>query len=128
MSTAKKQNIAVQNSLYQGDAYPFTKTHFDTQHHVEKFLDLSQATAIGKFMILLTLKLVMSPKLPLSAPDYGKEIEAGIDGFMSRYADNMDTNGIPVSNFHEYKYVKMNSAVIIPKGQIEKLELPAFYL
>ena len=49
-------------------------------------------------MILLTLKLVMSPKLPLSAPDYGKDIETGIDGFMSRYADNMDTNGIPVSN------------------------------
>ena len=59
-------------------------------------------------MILLTLKLVMSPKLPLSAPDYGKEIEAGIQGFMSRYADDMATNGIPVSNFHEYKYVKMN--------------------
>ena len=56
-------------------------------------------------MILLTLKLVMSPKLPLSAPDYGKEIEAGIHGFMSRYADNMDTNGIPVSkrSVHEYK-------------------------
>ena len=48
-------------------------------------------------MILLTLKLVMSPKLPLSAPDYGKDIETGIHGFMSRYADNMDTNGIPVS-------------------------------
>jgi len=89
--------VAMKND-YQGDAYPFTKTHFDTQHHVEKFLDLSQATAIGKFMILLTLKLVMSPKLPLSAPDYGKEIEAGIQGFMSRYADNMDTNGIPVND------------------------------
>ena len=105
MAWPSSSNIAVQNSLYRGDAYPFTKTHFDTKDHVEKFLDLSQATAIGKFMILLTLKLVMSPKLPLSAPDYGKDIETGIDGFMSRYADNMDTNGIPVSNFHEYEYV-----------------------
>ena len=30
--------------------------------------------------------------------------------------------------FKEIRYVKMNSAVIIPKGQIEKLELSAFYL
>ena len=47
-------------------------------------------------MILLILKLVMSPKLPLSAPDYGIDIENGINGFMSKYADSLDKHGIPV--------------------------------
>ena len=65
---------------------------------MEAFLDLDQATAMGKFMIVLILKLVMSPKLPLSAPNYGHDIEAGIQSFMKKYADNLDKNGIRACN------------------------------
>ena len=90
--------VAMKND-YHGDSYPFIKTHYDTQDQVETFLDLTQATAMGQFMIVLILKLVMSPKLPLSAPDYGKDIEDGIQSFMSKYSNNMDTHGIPVLFF-----------------------------
>ena len=89
--------VAMKND-YHGDAYPFIKTHHDTWSHVEAFLDLDQATAMGKFMIVLILKLVMSPKLPLSAPNYGQDIEAGIQSFMNKYADNLDKHGIRVCN------------------------------
>ena len=81
---------------YLGDVYPFIKTHHDTRSNVEAFLDLDQATAMGKFMIVLILKLVMSPKLPLSAPNYGHDIEEGIQNFMNKYANDLDTHGMPV--------------------------------
>lgn len=88
--------VAMKNH-YPGDSYPFTKTHYDTEDQVETFLDLSQATAMGQFMIVLLLKLVMNPKLPLSAVDYGRDVEAGIAQFMNKYSTNLDSHGIPVS-------------------------------
>ncbi len=91
--------LAMKNN-YQGDYYPFIKTHYDTEDQVETFLDLSQATAVAQFMIILILKLVMSPKLPLSAPDYGTDIQAGVLDFMGKYADNLDKHGIPVSSLY----------------------------
>ena len=88
--------VAVKNE-YKGDFYPFTRTHYDTQDQVKTFLDLTQATAMSQFMIVLILKLVMSPKLPLYAPDYGEDVHNSIQSFMAKYATNLDTHGIPVS-------------------------------
>ena len=70
---------------YHGEVYPFSNSHYDTQSQVDLFLDLSQADAMAKFMVVLILKLVMSPKLPLSALDYGTDVEQGINHFMGTY-------------------------------------------
>ena len=70
---------------YHGEAYPFSNSYYDTESQVDIFLDLNQATAMAQFMVVLILKLVMSPKLPFSAPDYGSDIEQGIDHFMSKW-------------------------------------------
>ena len=67
---------------FHGEVYPFSNSHYDTQSQVDLFLDLSQADAMAKFMVVLILKLVMSPKLPLSALDYGTDVEQGINNFM----------------------------------------------
>lgn len=74
---------------YHGDAYPFIRTNYDTKNHVEAFLDISQAEKMAQFMIVLMLKLVMSPVLPLSPHQYGKDIEKGIQNFMGKYADTL---------------------------------------
>ena len=67
---------------FHGEVYPFSNSHYDTQSQVDLFLDLSQADAMAKFMVVLILKMVMSPKLPLSALDYGTDVEQGINNFM----------------------------------------------
>jgi len=70
---------------FHGEVYPFSNSHYDTQSQVDLFLDLSQADAMAKFMVVLILKMVMSPKLPLSALDYGTDVEQGINNFMEKY-------------------------------------------
>ena len=67
---------------FHGEVYPFSNSHYDTESQVDIFLDLNQATAMAQFMVVLILKLVMSPKLPFSAPDYGTDVEQGIQRFM----------------------------------------------
>ena len=69
---------------FHGEVYPFSNSHYDTKAQVDNYLDLNQAAAMAQFMIVLILKLVMSPKLPFSVVDYGRDVEAGIQHFMGK--------------------------------------------
>ena len=75
---------------FHGEVYPFSNSHYDTKAQVDNFLDLNQAAAMAQFMIVLILKLVMSPKLPFSVVDYGRDVEAGIQHFMGMKSLSFD--------------------------------------
>ena len=87
--------VAMKND-YRGDAYPYINTKYDVEEHVHAFLSLKQAAAMAQFMIVLILQLVMSPKLPLLASDYGLDIKTGVHNFMAEYADDLSKQSIPV--------------------------------
>lgn len=88
--------VAMRNN-YQGDFYPYFNTNFDTKSQVEQYLDLNQATSMAKFMVILTLKLAMSPKLSMSPLHYGLDVQEGMHKFMAKYADNLSQHGIQVN-------------------------------
>jgi hypothetical protein len=91
--------IAMRNTHFEvGDSYPFINTHYDTSYHVETFLDLRQAASVGKFVTNLILQLVMSPKLPLLASDYGQDVNSGVQLFMAKHADLLATHGVQVKD------------------------------
>ena len=75
---------------FHGEVYPFSNSHYDTKAQVDNYLDLNQAAAMAQFMIVLILKLVMSPKLPFSVVDYGRDVEAGIQHFMGMKSLSFD--------------------------------------
>ena len=87
--------VAMRND-YQGDFYPYFNTNFDTKSQVQQYLDLNQATSMAQFMVILILKLAMSPKLALSPLDYGMDVKVGMNGFMEKHADKLSQNGIQV--------------------------------
>ena len=89
--------VAMRND-YQGDIYPYFNTNFDTKSQVEQFLDLNQATSMAQFMVILTLKLSMSPKLGLSPLDYGLDVQEGIERFMGSYADILSHHEVQVQD------------------------------
>jgi len=83
---------------FHGEVYPFSNSHYDTKAQVDNYLDLNQAAAMAQFMIVLILKLVMSPKLPFSVVDYGRDVEAGIQHFMAKHATSLSDHGVEVQD------------------------------
>lgn len=86
--------VAMKNHNAATDLYPFTKSDWDTKSHVETYLDLTQAASVAKFIVILILKLVSSPKLPLSAADYGNDVKAGVQAFMGQHGSTLNDHGV----------------------------------
>ena len=84
-----------------GDIYPYVSSKMDTADKAITHLELQHAVSMTKFLIIVILKLITPVELPLTALEYGNHVQADVNIFLSKYADDLAANRIDITGIQK---------------------------